>query len=64
MGGGDLIRQALASGVVDELVITTSPVIMSQGKRLFEGFQRDLNLDKLNVWSSPLATHRYAVRRT
>ncbi len=36
-GGGDVIRQALAAGKVDELVISTAPVILCAGKRLFDG---------------------------
>jgi dihydrofolate reductase len=63
-GGADLIRQALASGHVDELVISTSPVILGGGKRLFEGFEHDLDLEVLKVASSPFATHvRYRVVR-
>ena len=61
-GGADLIRQALASGKVDELVISTAPVILGAGKRLFDGFDRDVNLEVVKVYSSPYATHvRYAV---
>ena len=63
-GGADIIRQALASGRVDELVISTAPVILGDGKRLFDGFEQDLDLDVEQVVSSPYATHvRYAVRR-
>ena len=43
-GGADVIRQALAAGKVDELVISTAPVILGAGKRLFEGFDRDIDL--------------------
>ena len=57
MGGGALVREALAAGVVDELVISTAPVVLGRGKRLFEGFDHDLDLHKLRVWDSPLATH-------
>jgi dihydrofolate reductase len=61
-GGADVIRQALASGKVDELVISTAPVILGAGKRLFDGFDRDVNLEVVKVYSSPYATHvRYAV---
>ncbi|RZS79979.1 dihydrofolate reductase [Motilibacter rhizosphaerae] len=64
-GGADVIRQALAAGLVDELVISTAPVILGAGKRLFEGFAHDLDLEVRRVVSSPYATHvRYAVRRT
>ena len=63
-GGADLIRQGLEAGVVDELAISTAPVVLGGGKRLFEGFERDLDLRVLGVWSSPYATHvRYAVGR-
>jgi dihydrofolate reductase len=63
-GGADVIRQALAAGVVDELGITTAPVILGGGKRLFEGFDRDIDLKILSVHHSPYAVHvRYAVLR-
>lgn len=62
-GGADTIRQGLAAGVVDELAISTAPVVLGGGKRLFEGFDRDLDLEVLGTWSSPYATHvRYAVK--
>jgi len=61
-GGADVIRQALAARKVDELVISTAPVILGAGKRLFEGFGRDIDLEVVKVYSSPFATHvRYAV---
>ena len=63
-GGADVIRQALAAGRVDELVLSTAPVVLGAGKRLFDGFEHDLDLEVLQVVSSPYATHvHYAVRR-
>jgi len=63
-GGADVIRQALAAGKVDELVISTAPVILGAGKRLFEGFDRDMDLEVVKVYSSPYATHvRYMVTK-
>jgi dihydrofolate reductase len=63
-GGADVIRQALVAGKVDELVISTAPVILGSGKRLFDGFDRDTDLEVLKVYSSPYATHvRYLVKR-
>jgi dihydrofolate reductase len=63
-GGADLIRQGLRAGVVDELVISTAPVVLGGGKRLFEGFDQDLDLEVLGTWSSPYATHvRYRIVR-
>ena len=61
-GGADVIRQALAAGSVDELVVSTAPVILGAGKALFSGFHRDVDLEPVTVFSSPYATHvRYRV---
>jgi dihydrofolate reductase len=57
MGGGDLIRQALRAGYIDEFTLTISPIVLGAGKRLFEGFETPLELEPLKVWHSPLATH-------
>ena len=56
MGGGDVIRQALAAGLVDELTMIIAPLILGAGKRLFEGFTRDIELQQLGVRQSALAT--------
>ena len=48
-GDGDVIRQVLAAGKVNELVISTAPVILGAGKRLFEGFDRDMDLEVAKV---------------
>lgn len=57
MGGADLIRQALASGQVEELTITIAPVVLGGGKRLFEGFDESLDLEHLALRQSRFATH-------
>ena len=63
-GGADVIRQSLAGGSVHELVISTAPVILGAGKRLFDGFDHDVDLEVAKVYSSPYATHvRYRVIR-
>jgi dihydrofolate reductase len=63
-GGAEVIRQALAAGKVDELVISTAPVILGAGKRLFDGFDNDVDLEVTKVYSSPYATHvRYTVKK-
>ena len=63
-GGADVIRQALAAGRVDELVLSTAPVILGSGKRLFDGFDHDVDLEIVKAVSSTFATHvRYAVKR-
>jgi dihydrofolate reductase len=61
-GGADVIRQALAAGYVDELALSTAPVVLGAGKRLFDGFTKDLDLKIEAVHTSPWATHtRYTV---
>jgi dihydrofolate reductase len=56
MGGADVIRQALDAGLVDELTIILAPVVLGGGKRLFEGFDRSLELEHLGVRQSADAT--------
>jgi len=64
MGGADVIRQALAAGLVDELTIIIAPVVLGGGKRLFEGFTRSLDLEHLGVRQSEYATFvEYRVQR-
>jgi hypothetical protein len=44
--------------------ISTAPLVLGGGKRLFEGFEQDIDLEVLGTWSSQYATHvRYAVRQ-
>jgi dihydrofolate reductase len=63
-GGADIIRQALAAGRVDELSIVVAPLILGGGKRLFEGFEQDIELTHLGVRQSEHATFiDYAVKR-
>jgi len=63
-GGAHTIRQALAAGVVDELAISTAPVVLGDGKRLFDGFTENVDLEIRRVYQSPFATHiRYAIKR-
>ena len=57
MGGASLIRQALKAGVVEEFALTISPVVLGRGKRLFDGFDMDLEFEQVRTWTSPLATH-------
>ena len=64
MGGADVIRQALAGSLVDELAISIAPVVLGGGKRLFEGFDRSIDLEQVSVRHSPVATHiTYLVKR-
>lgn len=56
MGGADVIRQGLRAGVVDELSIVIAPVLLGGGKRLFDGFDQDIELEHLGVRQSRYAT--------
>jgi len=64
MGGADLLRQYLAAGVVDEFTLTIAPVLLGDGKRLFDGIERtDIAFERTGVIESPYAIHvRYEVR--
>ena len=62
-GGASTVRQALAAGVIDELVLDIAPVLLGAGERLFDGVQ-DPGLEPVEVVHSPRATHvRYRVGR-
>ena len=59
-----MIRQALAAGEVDARLISPAPVVLGAGKPLFQGFDRDVDLEPTKVYSSPYATHvRYTVMK-
>ena len=60
-GGASTIRQALAAGVLDEIVLDIAPILLGAGERLFDGVA-DPGLTPVEVFESPLATHiRYRV---
>ena len=63
-GGGDVIRQGLHSGIVDELSIIVAPVVLGGGKHLFEDFTKSLDLENRGVRQSRWATFmEFAVKR-
>jgi dihydrofolate reductase len=63
-GGASAVRQALAAGVIDELTLDVSPVLLGTGERLFDGVE-DPGLEPIEVTHSPRATHiRYRVGST
>jgi dihydrofolate reductase len=60
-GGASTVRQALASGALDELVIDLAPVVLGRGESMFTGLP-GVDLTPIEVGHSPLATHiRYRV---
>jgi dihydrofolate reductase len=56
-GGADIINQYLAAGVVDEIEVHITPLILGGGKRLFEGIGGDLKLEQLRAVEAPGVTH-------
>jgi dihydrofolate reductase len=65
MGGANLLGQYLNAGVIDELTVTISPVLLGAGKRFFDtSAPADLTFERTAVIESPYATHiRYRVSR-
>jgi dihydrofolate reductase len=62
-GGASTVRQALASGELDELTLDIVPMLLHAGERIFDG-SVDVGLEPLEAEHSPWATHvRYGVSR-
>jgi dihydrofolate reductase len=62
-GGAATVRQALAAGAVDELLLDVAPVLLGSGEHLFAGVP-DPGLEPVEVIHSPYATHvRYRLGR-
>lgn len=62
-GGASTVRQALAAGAIDELVLDVVPVSLGDGERLLDGVD-DPGLEPVEVIHSPHATHvRYHIGR-
>jgi dihydrofolate reductase len=60
-GGASAVRQALASGALDELVVDVAPVVLGRGESMF-GDLANVELTPVEVGHSPYATHiRYRV---
>ena len=63
-GGADVINQYLAAGLVDELEIHVSPLVLGGGERLFDGVGPDLKLEQLRAVEAPGVAHlKYRVVR-
>ncbi|MCB9502589.1 MAG: dihydrofolate reductase [Deferribacteres bacterium] len=57
-GGPDTIRQYLRAGLIDEMHIAISPVLLGRGERLFEGVDmRGLGYQCVQSVASEKATH-------
>ena len=62
-GGASTVRQALSAGVIDELTLDITPVLLGSGERIFDGIDA-FDFEPVEVLHSPLATHiRYRAVR-
>ncbi|WP_053202413.1 dihydrofolate reductase family protein [Jiangella muralis] len=62
-GGANTLRQYLAAGLLDELVLHLAPFTLGDGERLLDGLGA-LTFDQVESSSSPAVTHlKYRVRR-
>lgn len=62
-GGGDVARQCLTAGLVDEIQLHVVPIILG-GPRLFEGLADTIRVSTTRVVDAPNVTHlRYRVDR-
>jgi dihydrofolate reductase len=63
-GGADIINQYLAAGLVDELEVHVSELVLGGGERLFDGVGPDLKLEQLRAVEAPGVAHlKYRVLR-
>ncbi|HEY7816103.1 MAG TPA: dihydrofolate reductase family protein, partial [Nakamurella sp.] len=57
-GGGDVVRQFLNAGLVDEFTLSIAPIFLGGGVRLFDGIDRTkVGLDVAGVIASGSVTH-------
>jgi dihydrofolate reductase len=65
-GSGTLIRSLLRHGLLDQLMLMVSPIVVGHGKRLFEDFGERLPLKLLNAspFSTGVVSVTYAPERT
>ena len=62
-GGGSVVQQCLAAGLLDEIQIHVAPVLLGDGVRLFES-AAPARVEVTRVVEAPLATHiRYRIDR-
>lgn len=57
MGGGDIARQAIAAGLVDEIELHIVPVLFGGGTRLFETLPAQIRLEPTTMTDTKLARH-------
>ncbi|MEO0603294.1 MAG: dihydrofolate reductase family protein [Myxococcota bacterium] len=65
LDGGDLVRQGLDAGLVDELILTFLPVVLGDGIRLWDGLSRrnELRFEPPRMHSGRMVQVRARVER-
>jgi dihydrofolate reductase len=58
-GGASAIRQYLAAGLLDELDLHLSPVVLGDGERLLDDLGSAVKLEQLRAVEAPGVTHLY-----
>ena len=59
-GGANVIQQYLNAGLVDELNIHITPIMLGRGVRLFDNIDDGkITLEIINVIHSPMVTHLF-----
>ena len=62
--GGQLVQSFLRDGLVADMVITTVPVLIGSGRRLFGGLQRDIDWELVSSCSFPSGLVQASYRLT
>jgi dihydrofolate reductase len=63
-GGASVAQQVLSAGLMDELEIHVVPILLGGGRRLLDGLDPSIRLERVRVVDSPAVTHlRYRVVR-
>jgi dihydrofolate reductase len=55
--GGEASHSLLRYGLVDQLLLQISPLVLGRGVHLFEGFDKPLELERVWAMASPNTTH-------
>ena len=56
-GGGQIVQQYLAAGLLDELELHVVPVLLGDGARVFPGGEAKVQLEQLRAVEAPGVTH-------
>ena len=57
-GGASIIQQCLAAGLLDQIQLHVAPVLLGEGRRLFERMGNgEIGLETIRVIDSPAVTH-------